>query len=221
MITLYDVERSGNCYKIRLMLALLGIEYQKIPVNAAEKGEQKKPEFLKLNPRGQVPVLDDNGVIVWDTTAIFSYLGRKFGDDKWFPIAPYGAARVMQWLAMAQDEIRYGLTRARSIRAYAARKPKKIPTLFARQGNLDEAQALGREALRVLEHRLSNHEWLALDHPTIGDIACYPYTAMAPQGGLSLETYPGIQAWIMRIQHLPGYVDHAEIPRISAVAPSL
>lgn len=220
MIKLYDVERSGNCYKIRLMLAVLGIEYQKIPVNAAEKGEQKRAAFLKLNPRGQVPVLDDDEVIVWDTTAILVYLGRKFGGDYWLPMAPHAAARVMQWLAMAQDEIRYGLTRARSVRAYAARKPKKIPTLFARQGNLDEAQALGREALRVLEHRLSNRAWLAADHPTIGDIACYPYTALAPQGGLPLQEYPGIRAWLTRIQSLPGYVDHAEIPRLPAVAPS-
>ena len=139
MIKLYDVERSGNCYKIRLGLSLLGITYEKIPVDAV-KGEQKKPEFLKLNPRGQVPVVDDEGTIIWDTTAILVYLGRKFGGKYWFPIDPQGAAKVMQWLAMAQDEIRYGLTRARSVRAYAARAPRKIPTLFARQGNLDEAQ---------------------------------------------------------------------------------
>lgn len=220
MIRLYDVERSGNCYKIRLMLALLGLEYQKIPINAAEKNEQKTPEFLKLNPRGQVPVLDDDGVIVWDTTAIFVYLGRKYAGGRWFPIEPAAAAKVMQWLAMAQDEIRYGLTRARSVRAYAAKKPRKIPTLFARQGNVDEAQALGREALHVLESRLAAKHWLAAEHPTIGDIACYPYTAMAPQGGLLLESYPGITAWIGRIQKLPGYVDHFEIPRLAAATES-
>jgi glutathione S-transferase len=111
---LYDMELSGNCYKIRLFCALLGLSYETVPVDLL-KGEHKTAAFLALNPRGQVPVLDDAGTLVWDSMAILVYLAKKHGDEQWLPTEPAPLARVMQWLAVSENEILYGLARARAV----------------------------------------------------------------------------------------------------------
>ena len=91
---LYDFELSGNAYRIRLMLALLGLNYEPVPLKLMQ-GEQREPAFLKLNPRGQVPTLDDDGTVVWDSLAILVYLARKHGGEKWLPSDAKGMAEVM------------------------------------------------------------------------------------------------------------------------------
>lgn len=189
---LYDVERSGNCYKVRLMLALLGLGYESVPVDLVH-GDQRKPGFLALNPRGQVPVLEDGTVRVWDSMAILVYLARRYGGETWLPLEPQPMAEVMQWLAVSENEILYGLARARAIRA------------GRQQGDPAPYQQTGRQALGVLEQRLARHEWLALDRFTIADVACYPYVALAPESGVPLDEYPTVRAWIARIQALPGH----------------
>jgi glutathione S-transferase len=190
---LYDFELSGNAYRVRLMLSLLGLKYETVPVNLMQ-GEQRQPPFLKLNPRGQVPTLDDGGTVVWDSLAILVYLARKYGGEKWLPLDAEGMAEVMQWLAIMENEILYGLARARVI------------CKFKRPGNLEEAQASGRKALGVLEQRLASHPWLALDHATIADIGCFPYVALAPEGEIPLADYPGVRSWINRVKSLQGFV---------------
>lgn len=190
---LYLNERSGNAYKPRLLLALLGIDYEKVVVDLARR-EQKEPSYLKLNPRGQVPVLEDAGRVFWDSTAVLVYLARKHGGEQWLPTDPAGMAEVMQWMALAQNEIHYGLQFARAI------------IHMGRAGDLAECQAHGRTALRVLEDRLAQHEWLALDRMTVADIACFPYVAMAPDAGIPLADYPAVSAWVGRFKALPGYI---------------
>ncbi|MDE2089619.1 MAG: glutathione S-transferase family protein [Gammaproteobacteria bacterium] len=189
---LYDTERSGNCYKVRLMLSLLGMSYEPVPVDLAQ-GDQRTPGFLALNPRGQVPVLEDGAVRVWDSMAILVYLARRYGGETWLPLEAQPMAEVMQWLAVSENEILYGLARARAIRA------------GRQQGDPAPYQQTGRQALGVLEQRLARHEWLALDRLTIADVACYPYVALAPESGVPLDEYPAVRAWIARIQALPGY----------------
>jgi glutathione S-transferase len=190
---LYDFELSGNSYRIRLFLSLLGIAHEIKSMDLAN-GEQRTPWFLALNPRGQVPTLDDNGTVVWDSMAILVYLARKHGGEQWLPVDPKGMAEVMQWLALMQNETLYGLAKARVI------------CLLKRPGNLDEAQQLGRKGLGVIEQRLAAHPWLALDRPTIADIGCFPYVALAPQGEIPLDPYPAVRAWIQRIKALPRFV---------------
>src|SRR5512142_3523866 len=107
-----DLELSGNSYRARLFLSLLGIRYDLVPVNLM-KGENREPWFLKLNPRGQVPTLDDSGTVVWDSMAILVYLARKYGGEKWLPVDATGMAQVVQWLAVMENETLYGLARAR------------------------------------------------------------------------------------------------------------
>jgi glutathione S-transferase len=197
MLQLYNRERSGNCYKARLMLALLGLEYEKIVVNRVGKGRNiLPPDFEKLNPLYQLPVLIDDGKPYWGTIAILVYLARKHGGETWLPLDAPGEAEVTQWLSLAQNEIFYGLGRARSMRA----------SRWHGYGTLDEAHAIADVALCALEGRLAEHDWLALDRLTIADVACYSYTIFAPEGGISLKPYPAVRAWLERIQALPRYL---------------
>lgn len=192
---LYDFELSGNCHKVRLLLSLLGVDYERIDTDILS-GATQQPEFLVLNPRGQVPVLADGDDVIWDSMAILVYLARRHGDARWLPDDPLALARVMQWLAVSENEILYGLARARAVH------------LFKRPFDLEACQTMGRGALELLERTLSEQAWLVGgDIPSIADIACYPYVALAPQGGLSLESYPAVRTWLGRIQAMPGYVD--------------
>ncbi|HKK13872.1 MAG TPA: glutathione S-transferase N-terminal domain-containing protein [Gammaproteobacteria bacterium] len=95
MIRLYDYERSGNCYKVRLLLALLGLPWERVPVDL-RRGEERRPEFLALNPRGQVPVLTDGDWVVWDSQAILVYLARRYGGAQWLPQEARPLAEVQQ-----------------------------------------------------------------------------------------------------------------------------
>ena len=190
---LYDLELSGNAYRIRLMLSLLGLKAELHSVNLMQ-GEQRQEWFLKLNPRGQVPVLDDDGTVIWDSLAILVYLARKYGGERWLPSEAKDLAEVMQWLALMENETLYGLGKARVIVKF------KFP------GSLEEAQTLGRRGLNVLEGRLSNHDWLGLDRFTIADVGCFPYVALAPEGEISLDPYPAVRKWVERVKRQPGFV---------------
>ena len=139
---LHDFEISGNAYRIRLFLSLLGLAAERVPVDL-RAGAQRDEAFLKLNPRGQVPVLEDDGDVIWDSMAILVYLARKYGGERWLPLEAAPMAEVMQWLAVMQNETLYGLARARVI------------ARLGRPGNLEEAQTLGRKGLAVMDDRLS------------------------------------------------------------------
>ena len=192
MITLYGMALSGNAYKVRLLLELLGQQYEEIPVNL-RTGENRTESFLALNPRGQVPTLVDGEVTVWDSQAILVYLARRYGQE-WLPTDPVPMAEVMQWLAVAENELLFGLARARAV------------LFFGRDYDLASCQAYGRAGLEVLEQRLAGHEWLAAGRPTIADIACMPYAALSHMGEIPLDAFPSVRAWIDRIRALPGFI---------------
>lgn len=192
---LYDHDRydSGNCYRVRLMLALLGLPFETVLVDVS-KGQNRSAEFLRLNPRGQVPVLEDGGEIYWDSIAILLYLARKYGTETWLPLDARSLGRIGQWLALASDEIFSGLALARSVR------------LGRRQGNLQALQRTGMRALDVMEQHLTTRDWLACGCPTVADVACYPYVALASEAGVGLAAYPAVGAWLGRLASLPGYL---------------
>ena len=190
---LYDLEPSGNCYKVRLFAALSHIPLEIIPVDFMG-GEHKRAPLIDLNPLGQLPILDDAPVVVRDSQAILVYLATKYTDESWLPRDPAGMAEVVQWLSTAANEIQNGPGAARLVDKFG----------FA----IDKADTLMRagKILPVIEAHLANHEWLALDRPTIADCAVMPYVALAPEGGISLQPYPNIVAWIARIKALPGFI---------------
>jgi glutathione S-transferase len=192
-LKLYDLDRSGNCYKVRLLLAILKLDYQPIPTDILA-GETMTPAFKDLNPRGQVPVLIDGENIIWDSMAILVYLARQYGDKNWLPKEPLGEARVMQWLAVSENELLYGLARARA------------QILFDRGYDLGQCHRDALPGLEVMEQRLGINSWLAADHPTIADIACYPYVALAGEGHFSLEPFESVRRWLKRLEGISGWI---------------
>ena len=192
MITLYGGPLSGNAYKVRLLLNLLGLEFEETVVNLQTR-ENQADSFLALNPRGQIPTLVDGEVTIWDSQAILVYLARRYG-EAWLPVDPAAMAEVMQWLAVAENELLFGLARARAVKC------------FGRDFDLASCQAYGRAGLKVLEQRLAEHRWLAAGKPTIADIACMPYAALSYMGDIPLDDYPAVRAWIDRVRALPGFI---------------
>jgi glutathione S-transferase len=204
MIKLYDFNLSGNAHKCRLLLSMLGVEYQTVLVDMT-KGAHKAPEFLKINPFGQVPALTDGEVCLRDSGAILVYLAGKYGAGDWLPAAPDELAEIVSWLSFSANEINNGLTAARFAVAF------KGPGI-----DLETAQRRGGHALKLLDAHLEGRQWLALDRPSIADIACYPYAAMAPEGGVSLDRRANVSAWIARFETLPGYLPMPGLPREDA-----
>ena len=192
MITLYGGPLSGNAYKVRLLLNLLGLEFEETVVNLQTR-ENQADSFLALNPRGQIPTLVDGEVTIWDSQAILVYLARRYG-EAWLPVEPAAMAEAMQWLAVAENELLFGLARARAVKC------------FGRDFDLASCQAYGRAGLKVLEQRLADHQWLAAGKPTIADIACMPYAALSYMGDIPLDDYPAVRAWIDRVRALPGFI---------------
>lgn len=176
-----------------MLLALLDVGHERVTLSFG--GAAERPEwFLRVNPRGLVPMLGVDGDFVWDSTAILVYLGRRFGGGSWLPADALEMARVVQWLALAQSELLHGLVRVRHI------------TRGSRSGSIDDARRIARAGLGALEHQLAQTDWLAGATPTIADVACYPHTARAGESGFELREYPAIRAWIDRIEALPRWL---------------
>lgn len=194
MIKLHYMPPSGNSYKVRILLSLLKVPHETALVDGRNR-EHKSAKFLAMNPRGEVPVLEVDGVYLWDSAASLVYLARTFGGDTWLPADPLQMAQVMQWVALAGNEIQFGLQYAR----------RGVLQDRWTAGNLEQGQAISRVALDALEGRLKNNDWLALGRPTIADIACFPYVETAPQAKIALENYPAIIKWIERCKALPGW----------------
>ncbi|MGL4319109.1 MAG: glutathione S-transferase family protein [Pseudomonas sp.] len=191
---LHDFTLSGNCYKVRLFLGLLGRSVDLLPVDL-RNGEQKTPAFLALNPRGQVPVLIDEGQALYDSQAILVYLARRYAPESWYPQDALSQARIASWLSYAANEAAKGPGQAR------------LHALFGFPGDLPTAQQRAIQVLQLLDQHLSRHSWLAEGAaPSIADLAVYPYIALAGDGGVDLAPYAHLHAWFARIRALPGYL---------------
>jgi glutathione S-transferase len=192
-LKLYDLELSGNCYKVRLFCALLGLHLDVVPVDFLA-GAHKKSPLIDKNPFGEIPVLEDGDVALRDSQAILVYLGRKYGGEDWLPTDPVAMAQVVSWLMVAENEIARGPNDAR------------LHDKFGFPTDAPVAREKAKRIFGLMEQHLAKNDWLALGRPTIADIACMPYVALSHEGGLSLEPYPTIRAWIARIKALPGFI---------------
>jgi glutathione S-transferase len=190
---LYDLEVSGNCYKVRLLCAILGVPLQIVPVDFLA-GDHKRPPVSDLNPFGELPVFKDGELVLRDSQAILVYIARKWGGETWFPTDAAGMARVCEWLMVAANEIARGPNDAR------------LHDKFGYQLDLGVARAKAARILGLMDAHLARKPWLALDRPTIADIACMPYVALGHEGGVTLEQYPSVAAWVQRIKSLPGFI---------------
>mgnify|MGYP003674718034 FL=1 len=192
-LVIYDFEKSGHAHRVRLMAGLLGLPVVLKNIDLLA-GEQKTDAFLKLNPFGQVPILDDSGEIVWDSTAILVYLAKKYGDESWLPTDPVGASKVQRFLSIASGEVFRGPCSARLI------------TVFGAPLDADACKTTAYNLFNILDKHLAEHDYLAASHRTIADVACYSYIAHAPEGNVSLAKYKNINAWLKRIESLPGFI---------------
>jgi glutathione S-transferase len=200
MLTLYDYELSGNCYKLRLLMSMLGVEYIKRPIDFYPGFEHKSEWFLAINPLGQLPVIDDDGVVLRDAQAILIYLATRYDPtQQWYPIDdPAGLGHVSQWLAFAD---------AVTATASAARLHDGM--FF--DVDIEACRTGAHRQFRILDRHLWFAEreaagWLcAGDHPTIADIACFPYVMLSEEGGVSRQDYPAIRRWTDRVKRIPGF----------------
>lgn len=190
---LYRTPLSGHAHRAVLFASLLGLEVELIDVDIPG-GANRTPEFLALNPFGQVPVLRDGETVVADANAILVYLAKKTGRSDWLPEDPAGAAAVQRWLSVAAGELAYGPAAARLI------------TVFGAQLDADEVIARAQVLLERLEAHLASRDWLAAAYPTVADIALYSYLAGAPEGNVDLAPYAAVRAFLQRVEALPGFV---------------
>jgi len=190
-ITVYGTEYSGHAHRVVLFLRMLGIPFRFVPAPAEMR---RSAEFLKLNPLGQIPVLQDGLILIPDSNAILVYLAKRYAlGSPWLPEEALAAARVQRWLSIAAGELAHGPGLARRIVQWGG------------PGDRQRALEIGGQLLRFMDAHLADTPYLAAAHPTLADLACYSYTAHAPEGGLSLQPYPAVRQWLLRIEALPRF----------------
>ena len=196
---LFHFALSGHAHRARLFLSLVGQPCDIVEVDLA-RGENRAPDFLTLNPFGQVPVLVDRDTVVPDSNAILVYLAKRLGRTDWLPEDAAGAARVQRWLSVAAGPIAFGPAAARLV------------TLFGATFDAAEVIARAHAIHGRVEAELADRPWLAADRPTVADVALYSYVVAAPEGNVDLAPYAQVRAWLARIEALPGFVPFPQSP---------
>jgi glutathione S-transferase len=196
MHRLYDSAISGNAYKVRLLLAYLGIPCERIEMNV-DDGSTRTPEFLKVNPNGKVPALQfPDGRVLFESNAILFYLARN---TKYWPEDSWAQGQAMQWMCFEQYSHEPTIAVVRHWVAHLGKTPANEPLLPTKI-------AAGDRALDVMEGHLKAHRWFAGDAYSIADIALYAYTHVAEEGGFDLQRLPAIRDWLGRVAAQPGHI---------------
>jgi len=192
-LRLYDYSASGNCYKVRLLLALLGREYERVSVDIFA-GETLTDAYARLNPARETPVLElDDGTLLLQSNAILCYLGTG---TSYVPPGALEQAQVIQWLLFEQEQVMSGIGSAR------------FWLLTGRGGDqLAGRLERGRKALEMLEAHLQTNSHLVGSACTVADIATYAYTHVAADAGYDLGGFPAVSAWLDRIRQEPRYLN--------------
>lgn len=212
-ITLYDYELSGNCYKARLFMSILGVKYQRHDTNFYPGREFESDWFLELNPLGTLPVMTVGALTLKDSAAILVYLAGQFDkQNTWYPTDQSARlAQVSEWLAFAD-----GLT--------ASASAARLVEGFFYDFDADAARNRAHRLLRILDEHLwfaerDDQLWLVSgDSPTIADIACFPYVILSEEGSISRQSYPAIRRWTDRVKRIPGFIG---MPGIFPAGPAL
>jgi len=201
MIKLYDYELSGNCYKLRLFMSMLGVKYETVAIDFYPGREHKSDWFLRINPLGQLPVIEDDGRVLRDAQAILVYLAARYDASRqWYPVDDAGRlGEVAQWLAFAD-----GIT--------ATSSAARLHDGLFYEVDIEACRAGAHRLFRILDEHLwfaeqEGRDWICSgDHPTIADIACFPYVILSEEGGISRQDYPAIRRWCDRVKRLPGFI---------------
>lgn len=208
---LYDYILSPSCYKVRLMASLLNAPLEQRPVDFHPGREHKSEALLALNPAGSIPILIDDDLVLTESAAMLAYLATHHGPDWIANDTPASQAQQQQWLSFSH-------------RLTTALGGARLVEMLHFDGNLVALQTNGVAVLRELEtalfaRRLSGSTFLVGDTPSIADIACFPYVALAPDGSISLDPYPAIRIWMRAIRALPGFIEMPGIHRLHELSP--
>jgi glutathione S-transferase len=195
-VLLYNSPVSGNCYKVRLLAAHLGLPLELRTMDVVDRSNRR--EVLgELNPALRVPTLVlDDGRPLAESGAIIWYLGDG---TRFVPEDPYARAQVLQWLFFEQYEVEPTLAVVRFLVAYSGKADENANVI-------DQKTKAGYKALGAMERHISDRDWFVGDAMTLADIALYGYTHVAPEGGIELESYPAVRAWLARVAAESGHV---------------
>ena len=193
---IYGDSRSGNCYKIQLLLSLLGKTCEWVDMDIM-KGETRAPSFLEKSPNGKIPLLElDDGRVLSESNAIMHYIAFN---TSLVPSSPYQSSKLLQWQFFEQYSHEPYIAVARYINVYLGLPAEK-------KAEYDAKQAGGYRALAVMEHQLSLTPFLLGDTISLADISLFAYTHVAHEGGFDLSAYPAIRNWIQLVKDQKGFV---------------
>ena len=204
-LTLYNYDLDENCYKVRIALSMLGLEYRTVVVNAFPGKEHLTPRFLAMNPAGSLPILEDGDLTLFGAEAILAHLAASRDEARtWLPAGGADFARVMQWLTFSAGE----LSVAVAARAHA---------LLDAPGDEAALRAGAHKALRVMDDHMTvrgfgGADWFATNGPTLADIALFPAFALSRDFGVDHDEYPALRRWARRFRALPGFLTMPGIP---------
>ena len=205
MITLYDFELDDGCYKIRLLLAMLGVPFRKIVVDMLPGAEQTRPPLVLLNPAGTLPILTDDEMVLTDPEKMLAYLARQYDTTRrWLPDDPASFSMIMNWMSFA---------RGRLWAASAARRQ----ALFDQPDDGQDLVGAARDAFRIMDDHMTVREfidasWFVGDGPSLAEIALFPPIALSRDFGVDHEAYPALRRWMRRVRRLPGFITMPGIP---------
>lgn len=201
MITVHGYAPSGNCHKLRLLLAQTGRAHRWNEVDSPN-GATRTPAFLAMNPSGKVPVLErEDGRVLVESNAILCWLAEG---TAFLPADAWQRAQALSWMFFEQYSHEPFLAVARFIRGWT---PLDSPR---RAAELPRCLERGQQALAVMEQHLQAHAWFTGDAYGIADIALFPYTEAAPHGGFALSPYPAVVDWLARVRATPGFMPMAD-----------
>ena len=204
-LVLYDYELDENCYKVRLLLAALGLGCRKVAVDMVPGAEQTRPPLLLLNPLGTLPILKDGPTALREAEAILVYLAQRYDAARsWLPADPVASGQVVMWLIFAARDLHAAVVARRH-------------ALFDLPADGPATEAAARRAFRVMEdhltaRRLDGADWVVGAGPTLADISLFPSFALSRDFGIEHEAYPALRRWARRVRTVPGFSTMPGIP---------
>lgn len=201
MTRLHDYVLSAACYKARLFMSLLGVTPEIVAVDYFPGRQHLSPEYLALNPAGDLPILEDGGEIIAGAEPILAHLARRYDTSgTWLP----ASGRADPWLAFSANDL-------------APLAQLRLHDLLGLPCDVHASRRAGRKALRRLDDHLADRhiqgeEWLLGSAPSLADIACFPDVALSHDCGIGLEDYPALNLWQRRVRRLPGFISMPGIP---------
>lgn len=204
-LVLHDFELDEGCYKVRLALGALGLDYARASVNMIPAAEQTRPPLLRLNPLGTLPILTDGAIVLRDAEAILPYLALRHDPDRtWLPADPAAFGHVMGWLVFAARDLHAAV----QLRRHA---------MFDEPADGAALQKAARRAFRAMDDHmtargLEGAGWFVGEGATLADIALFPAFALSRDYGIDHEAYPALRRWARRVRTVPGFTTMPGIP---------